>query len=204
MPDLPTRPSIPDVPRRTQPSTFQARADKWLSFMAGGFADYVGGMLDFAAPSLDDAEALAAASDLSGADITDYADDWLFVNEAGDGVEMRAATEVQIATQPEAEAGEVATKVMSPLRTRQAMEALAATSPWALIVTKTANNSASLAFTEFDATKYVDYQFRFRNLLTTLDPRNVFMSAVPMMAALHSLPFAGLGSKAGSKGCRFP
>ena len=171
MPILPARPAAPDVPLRTQPSTFAARADKWLSFMGGALQTHVKGMVDFTAESLDDAEAFAAATDLSNVDITDYADDWLFVNEAGDGVEARAASSYQIATPAEAEAGEVATKVMTPLRTKQAADATAATSPWARIVTKTANNSTSLVFSgsDFDSSKYVDYQFRLRNLLPSTD-----------------------------------
>ncbi len=69
---------------------------------------------------------------------------------------------------------------MTPLRTKEAIEAKAvldSVSAWEKIVTKTANNSGSLEFsgTNFNATKYDDYKLILRNLRPAQDSKRLHM-----------------------------
>lgn len=171
---VPAKPTVPALPLRTQPSTFPARADAWLTYLAGPHQTFIRDIIDSAhaaAQAAEDATDAGSMADVAAL-LSGHGDQSVLVNEAGDGLELRPRAETQIASQAEAEAGEITGKVMSPLRTRQAMEAVAAVSPWARIVTKTANN-ASLDFTEFDENKYIDYMFRIRNLLPVADATNI-------------------------------
>ena len=117
---------------------------------------------------------ISALTAIVGASLAD--DDEFVVVDTSSGATLRI-TRAELhaglvsgyfASQAEAEAGTNTTKVMTPERTKQAIDALA-TQGLEHISTATISSDATVDFTAFDATKYLGYLFQFSNVVPQTD-----------------------------------
>ena len=164
----PNKPTPPTAPSRTRPADFSDESEAFLGFIAGGLLDYLDQAGTFILGQAGSVLAAAAVKGLTSAFLSANAGKAIGINSAGNALEGKDTVNLTFANQTEAEGGTNNTKAMSPLRTKQAIDAFApGASGRKKIKTLTANSSASLAFsgTDFDSTQYTDYEFVIDNLL---------------------------------------
>lgn len=168
MADRPTRPTVPAAPSRLEPSTFSDRADAFVAFMAGAMLTYLENSMTYTDQRAGDAMAAAIAGDINSLDLSQFAGRAIGVDAGGTmltGIVFQALVK---ATADVARAGTDDDDYMTALQTKTAIDQFGS-ALWEHIATKEANGDANLAFDEFDSSRYVDYEFIFRNILPQTD-----------------------------------
>ena len=169
---------VPDLPLRSLPANFDARAFKFVSFMHLLEA-YLNDSFDFTDDEAADAEASVATAGAGNASLTGLANRTLQISADGSGFELGSTVSGLFATDAEALAGVVSTKGMTPLLSKKVIQkVLSPPGTKVKLSRKTASNSANISFsTEFDSTLYTDYVFIIRNLVPATDKVKFMLEA---------------------------
>ena len=121
---VPTRPVVPVAPRSSEPSTFQARADRVIAFLTT-LVDYIAESNGFTQEQAEVTLSAAIINNIPAATLSSIAGDLLAVNAAGNAIEgVSPVTQRAIATEAQATAGTASSVEMSPLRVNDVIETL--------------------------------------------------------------------------------
>ncbi len=192
MATIPTKPTVPPAPLRTEPETFASRAAAMVAFFQP-FVDYMESIGLFTEEQAQAATAAVIAENIPNLDLSVLAGKGIGVNAGGTQiVGLTIPTLPAFASQDQAEAGTDELTVMNPLRTLQAIEEFGAGGYQYITSRQASGGVIEFTSSDFDNDAFAGYQFVCQSIIPTAASSNFRVaanseSAVAIQAGVHNI-----------------